>query len=61
MPEQIPVVEAERAVQFTCGHCGEINYESYNLESDWIDGAACNSDVIACSHCENDNKVVDRF
>ena len=61
MPEKIPIVDAEKAIQFTCGHCGHINYESYCLENDWIDDAACLSDVISCSKCGKDNKVVERL
>lgn len=60
MSDTIPVVEYEPAVRFKCAHCGEVNYESYTLESDWIDGAACESDIIACHHCGKDNKVVRR-
>lgn len=55
------IVEAEKAVQFECGYCGHLNYESYALNYDWIDDAACNSDVISCEKCGKDNKVVERI
>ena len=61
MSDKIPVVEYEPAIQFECAHCQHLNYESYTLEPDWIDDAACESDVIACSACGKDNKVVRRF
>ncbi|MCK5611309.1 hypothetical protein KAR91_56085 [Candidatus Pacearchaeota archaeon] len=60
MPDEIPIVEAEKAIQFECGHCEHINFESDSLDSDWINDAACRSDVIACSKCGKDNKVVER-
>jgi len=54
------IVESGTAIEFECGYCGEICYESDNLERDENDhdGCAIESDVIACDRCGEDNKVI---
>jgi len=55
-----PIVPAEKAIVFECHHCMAKNYGSYSLEEDVVNYAKCYSDIIACSVCGKDNKVVDK-
>jgi len=54
-------VEAERAIQFECEECGEIQYHEYSLQDSWLDNRAVNADNIMCEKCGHDNFVFEEL
>ncbi len=54
-------VDAEKAIQFECEECKEVQFADYMLEPGWHEDRAVNEDRINCSECNHENHVIEEL
>lgn len=54
-------VEAEKAIEFKCEKCGELQYFDYTLIPGWYEDRAVNEDKITCEKCSHQNHVIEEL
>ena len=52
-------VEAEKAIQYECEKCGEVQFSEYTLCPEWFEDREVMSDRILCDSCGHDNHVIE--